>query len=196
VICQAKLRHVRHCFCFALLFVFIFSNALATMVIAPSFDRMVERADLIFTGQVTSQHSEWRNTGGQKSIVTLVSFRVQAVHKGSADSVVTLQFLGGTIGDTTLDVSEMPKFKQGERVVLFVEKNGASASPLIGFYHGKFSLKKDASGREAVLKHNGEPLTNVAEIGQPKRGGASAQSGLSHEDFAGKVRERVSRNKQ
>jgi len=112
-----------------------------------------------------------RNTGRQKSIVTLVSFRVQAVHKGRADSVVTLQFLGGTVGDVTLDVSDMPKFKPGERVVLFVEKNGASASPLIGFYHGKFSLQKDASGRDVVLKHNGEPLADVAELGHAKRPG-------------------------
>lgn len=168
-------------------------HSLATSVIAPSFEKLVERATLIFTGQVISQHSEWKNENGQKSIVTLVSFRVRTVHKGHADAVVTLQFLGGTVGDVTLDVSDMPKFSKGERVVLFVENNGASASPLIGFYHGKFSLRANESGGETVLKHNGEPLADVAEIGQAKGAAVPARTGLSHEDFAGKIRERISR---
>lgn len=163
----------------------------ATTVIAPSFDQLVERADLIFTGQALAQRSEWRNIGGRKSIVTLVSFQVSAVHKGSAGSVATLQFLGGAIGDVTLDISDMPKFKQGERVVLFVHRNGASASPLIGLYHGKFSLHVDAAGRETVAKHDGEPVADVLEIGRSKPAARSTKAALSSAEFTRKVRERL-----
>jgi hypothetical protein len=187
-------RNGRNYFSLALFLLLAFSRAFATSVIAPSFDDLVTRADLIFTGQVISQHSEWRETGGKRSIVTIVKFGVEQVHKGRAGVTVKLQFLGGAIGAVTLDVSDMPKFSQGERVVLFVEKNSINASPLIGFYHGKFSLLRDAAGRDTVLQHNGEALLDVADLGRSKRVGSNAlQSGLSHAEFAGKVRERISK---
>lgn len=193
VLYQTKSHTVRSFFAIAAFLLFAASRVFATSVIAPSFDELVSRADLIFTGPVISQHSEWRDTGGKRSIVTIVKFGIEQVHKGKAGVTVKLQFLGGAIGAVTLDVSDMPKFTQGERVVLFVEKNSVNASPLIGFFHGKFSLRKDASGRDAVLKHNGEALVDVAELGRSKRAGAHAlQDGLSHADFAAKVRERLS----
>lgn len=168
-------------------------RSFATSVIAPSFDDLVSRADLIFTGHVISQHSEWRNTNGQRSIVTLVKFGVEEVHKGRAGVTVKLQFLGGSIGAVTLDVSDMPKFTPGERVVLFVEKNSINASPLIGFYHGKFSLRKDAAGSDSVWKHDGQALADVAELGRSKRAGVKpVHNGLSHAEFTGKVRQRIS----
>jgi hypothetical protein len=183
----------RNYFSLAVFVLFAFGRAFATSVIAPSFDDLVTRADLIFTGQVISQHSEWKDTDGKRSIVTIVKFGVEQVHKGRAGVTVKLQFLGGAIGAVTLDVSDMPKFAQGERAILFVEKNSVNASPLVGFYHGKFSLRKDASGRDAVLKHNGQALLDVADLGRSKRAGANAvQDGLSHAEFAGKIRERVS----
>ena len=197
MLCQIIPRAARSFFSLAVVFALALVRASATSVIAPTFDQLVQRADLIFTGQVLSRRAEWRNNGGQKSIVTLVTFGVRAVHKGRADATVTLQFLGGTVGDVTLDVSEMPKFKPDERVVLFVEKNGVNASPLLGFYHGKFSLRRDANGRESVLTHAGEPLVEVAEMGRAKRTTVAAtapRAALSHEEFTGQVRERLDRN--
>src|SRR6185295_9511966 len=89
-------------------------RASATTVIAPRFETMVDRAELIFTGQVISQHAEWRTINGQRSIVTLITYGIHHVHKGRATSTVTLQFLGGALGDVALDVTDMPKFKAGE----------------------------------------------------------------------------------
>ena len=200
MICQTIPRALRSCLSLAVVFALALAPSSATSVIAPTFDQLVSRADLIFTGQALSHRTEWRNQGGQKSIVTLVTFGVRALHKGRADATVTLQFLGGTIDDVTLDVSEMPKFKPGERVVLFVEKNGVNASPLLGFYHGKFSLRREADGRDTVLAHDGEPLAGVAEMGRPKRAvvaGTAApapRAALSHEEFTGQVRDRLARN--
>ena len=70
----------------------------ATSVLAPRFEALVDRADLIFAGRVTSQHSEWRDLNGQRAIVTLVTFSVERTHKGRAEPAVTLQFLGGRVG--------------------------------------------------------------------------------------------------
>jgi hypothetical protein len=174
-------------------FALAFAEARATSVLSPNFDALVDRADLIFTGQMVSQRSEWRSSNGQKSIVTLVSFAVEEVHKGKANSAVVLQFLGGSIGEVSLEVAEVPKFRPGERVVLFVEGNGLNASPLVGFYHGKFSLQRDNSGTETVLQHNGEPLGAIAEIGRAKRVGVDAASGhpLSRAEFVSHIQRRV-----
>lgn len=163
----------------------------ATSVLAPKFEALVDRADLIFAGRVTSQHSEWRSLNGHRAIVTLVTFSVERTHKGRADSAVTLQFLGGRVGQVSMDVAEMPQFKAGERVVLFVEDNGNTASPVIGFFYGRFGLKKDAAGLDIVLQHDGAPLEDVAEIGRAKGAGGAKGRALSHEDFAAKVHERL-----
>ena len=95
----------------------IFVSALpsiATSVLAPDFDGMVRRADLIFTGRVTGQRAEWRKFDGQRSIVTLVRFEVLGIHKGQAGRNVELQFLGGKIGEASLHVDAMSKFHVGE----------------------------------------------------------------------------------
>jgi hypothetical protein len=163
----------------------------ATSVLAPKFEALVDRADLIFAGRVASQRSEWRTANGQRAIVTLVTFSVERTHKGQAGPVVTLQFLGGRIGDVTMDIAEMPRFKSGERVILFVEDDGNAASPVIGFFHGRFSLKKDETGREIVLRHDGEPLADVAQLGRGKSRDGTARRALSPEEFAARIHERL-----
>ena len=166
----------------------------ATSVRAPAFEVLVDRAELIFTGRAVAQRSEWSNLQGQKSIVTFVSFAVEKVHKGKADAVITLQFLGGTVGDVTMDVADMPRFRKGERAVLFIENNGLAASPVIGFFHGRFPLRKTGPGPDEMLKYNGEPLSDVGEIGKEKRVSRPAtKRALSHDEFSLRIRERLDR---
>lgn len=168
--------------------------AFSTTVLAPRFEALVDHAELIFTGHVIAQRSEWRNQNGQKSIVTLVTFGVQQIHKGRAGNTVTLQFLGGTIGDVTLQVAEMPRFNSGERVVLFVAENGLAASPVLGFFHGRFSLRRGADGREEVLQHSGVPVVTVSDIGRTReKSRPVTESALSHDQFTEKIRERAAR---
>src|SRR5256885_6721644 len=42
----------------------------------------------------------------------------------SPGASVTLRMLGGTVGAETMEVADAPKFKVGERDILFVENNG------------------------------------------------------------------------
>jgi hypothetical protein len=170
----------------------LLSSVHATTVLPLTFERLVLDADLIFAGRAVSQRSEWREMRGQRSIVTLVTFAVDSVHKGRAGSTVTLQFLGGTVGDITLDVTEMPKFAPGERVLLFVENDGASASPIVGFYHGRLALRPQG-GRDAVFKHNGEPLPDTAAIGRPGQKGKPARPAMSLQSFTASLREVLER---
>ena len=60
------------------------------------------------------------NEFGDQLILTHVTMQVSETMKGAheTDMVVTLE--GGTIGDLTLDVSDMPKMTKGQRAVLFL----------------------------------------------------------------------------
>src|SRR6185369_14180146 len=78
--------------------------AVATTVLPPTFEEMVRRADLVFEGKVVGVHSEWRTVEAKQVIFTLVEFQPLDVLKGATGASVTLQFLGGTIGDVTMEV--------------------------------------------------------------------------------------------
>ncbi len=139
----------------------------ATSVVPPTFEEMVDRADMVFVGKVIGSNAAWRTVGTNQVIFTQVEFEAQEVLKGKAGKAVTLQFLGGTVGDVTLEVADVPKFGAGDHVLLFVEGNGVQFCPLVGVFHGKFGLRKDEqSGREIVLMHDGRPLRDVKKIGR------------------------------
>ncbi len=142
------------------------ATAKSTTVVPPTFEEMTDRADLVFIGKVAGSRSEWRSVGTDRVIFTLIEFETQEVLKGNADARLTLEFLGGTVGEVTLDVAEVPKFNAGDRVLLFVEGNGIQFCPVVGVFHGKFRIHKDeTSGRDIVLMHDGKPLRDVGESG-------------------------------
>ena len=178
----------------------VLTAANATTVIPPTFEEMTDRADLVFEGKVVSSRAEWRTVGTDRVIFTLVEFERQGVLKGAAGASVTLQFLGGTVGDATLEIAGVPKFNAGDRVFLFVEGNGVQFCPLVGVFHGKFGVRKDEqTGRDILVMHNGKPLRDVAEIGagsefgsrRPKLSLPAAGAPMSADDFKTKVRERL-----
>jgi hypothetical protein len=174
----------------------------ATTVVPSTFNEMTDQAELVFMGKVLGSRSEWRTTGKDRVIFTLVDFESQEVLKGNARKTVTLQFLGGTVGDATLEVAGMPKFEVGERVILFVEKNGINLSPLVGVFHGKFSIRADQQiGQDIVVTHEGKALRDVSEIGNghgsalaPKRAKVllpASQQPMQVEAFKLKILQRV-----
>ena len=92
----------------------------STTVIAPTFTELVSKANLIFVGQVASVRAIWETTPQGRAIITIVTFRVEDVWKGSVGAMTQLEFLGGTLDGMTLDVVGMPNFTVGQRDVLFV----------------------------------------------------------------------------
>ena len=87
------------------------------------------------------------NPFGDRLIVTRAWLRVEEVVKGRPQQVIALDLEGGTVGDLTLQVSDMPAMRRGERAVLFLDagRNGAFAP----------------NGRgQGVLKLAGERVSN------------------------------------
>ena len=159
---------MRRLFPLSLICTLVFAGvAGSTTVIPPTFDALVSGASTIFVGEVVDQRAYWVSTPQGRAIRTQVIFKVEDVWKGSAGVVTQLDFLGGTIGQTTMEVVGMPTFRTGQRNVLFVAAERA-ISPLVGFMHGRMRVERDFFGVDRVLTNDGRSLGGVSQFG-PQR---------------------------
>src|SRR5438045_8526989 len=111
--------------------------------------------------------SEWTGEGTNRHIVTYVTFKIQDAIKGAVGSEYTIRMFGGTVNGQTMEVSDAPKFKVGDRDILFVEHNGSQFIPLVGIMHGRFHVQADATGaNEKIEKDNGATVADAAKLGQ------------------------------
>lgn len=136
----------------------------ATTVIPPSFEELVDQADVIFQGEVTAVKSEWAGEGAQRHIISFVTFRIEDGLKGNAGQSYTIRMLGGTVGEESMGVTDAPKFEVGDRDLLFVQNNGSQFIPLVGIMYGRFHVKRDQTGHESVLTNQGEAVNGLGEF--------------------------------
>src|SRR5947209_5138440 len=165
------------------------TSARATTVIPPTFDELVNQAEMIFEGTVTGLRSEWVGAGSERRIMTYVSFKVEDSIKGALGAEYTIQMLGGTVDGHTMEVTDAPRFKVGDRDILFVEHNGTQFIPLVGIMHGRFHVQSDENG-EKVAKDNGALVADVAKLGQDEKA-ATAGKALSKMEFKAAIRQKM-----
>src|SRR5436189_4659179 len=165
--------------------------ALATTVIPPSFDDLVGRAEMIFQGTVTDVRSEWTGEGAQRHIMSYVTVKVEEAIKGNPGASVTLRMLGGTVGAETMEVSDAPKFKIGDRDILFVENNGSQFIPLVGIHHGRFRVERDEAGREIVMTGERQPLADIEQLGKDEATIAIGRAAMSVNDFKAAIQTKL-----
>lgn len=165
-------------------------TAQATTVIPPTFDELVSQAEVIFQGDVTDVKSQWVGEGAQRNIVSYVTFKVEDALKGTPGQSYTIRMLGGTVDGETMGVSDAPKFKVGDKDILFVQNNGSQFVPLVGIMHGRFHVKRDQAGQEVVSNNEDEPVKNVARLG---RGEAAdgPEANLTAADFKAAVKSKL-----
>jgi hypothetical protein len=164
------------------------SSLRGTTVIPPTFDELVSRAQVIFQGVVTDVRSQWAGEGAQHTIVSFVTFKVEDALKGNPGNTYTVRMLGGTVDNRTIEVTDGPKFKVGDRDVLFVENNGSQFIPLVGIMHGRFRIERELAGEREIVKTNeGEPLSDISKLGRNERA-ARAGAALSVDQFKSAIR--------
>jgi hypothetical protein len=166
------------------------SRASATTVIPPTFEQLVGQAEFIFQGTVTNIQSVWTGEGAQRHIETYVTFQVEENVKGEAGSSYTIQMLGGTIGDETLEISDTPKFKVGDRDILFVEHNNDQFVPLVGIGYGRFHVQRDEqTGRDVLLSDEGEAVRDLTQLGRDQKAATigNVSQGISPDTFKSAV---------
>ena len=158
----------------------------ATTVIPPTFDELVTRAETIFEGTVSGLRSEWTGEGANRHIVTYVTFHVEDAIKGAAGADYTIQMFGGTVEDYTMEVTDAPRFKVGDRDILFVENNGTQFIPLVGIMHGRFRVQPD----EKIATNNGAPLVSIAKLGQDETAAVSGAA-MTKAEFKAAIRKKL-----
>ncbi|MFN3920490.1 MAG: hypothetical protein ACK4JF_09435 [Methylohalobius sp.] len=138
---------------------FWLTPVLATSVREVSLPEMLERAELVFEGEVI--HVAVQETLDHRPF-TRIRFRVLDVIKGSFEqSTLTLDFLGGERGASRLQVAEMDYPELGEHGIYFVETlKSRLINPLYGWSQGRFI---ECSARKPCPLEQGEsaaPLTS------------------------------------
>jgi hypothetical protein len=84
------------------------------------------------------------NDFGDRLIMSHVLLQVEETMKGPHEPSATVTLEGGTVGDLTLSVSDMPKMARGERAVLFLDDSNRGGQ--IPHGRGTGVLKLDATG--------------------------------------------------
>jgi len=159
----------------------------ATTVIPPTFDQLVGQAEVIFQGTVTDVRSVWSGEGAQRHIDSYVTFTVEQSMKGTPGTSYTIRLLGGTIDGETMEVTDSPKFKVGDRDILFVEHNGEQFVPLVGIMHGRFRVQRDEqTGRDFVTTGEGEPVGDLSKLGREEESATAAEA-LSPAEFKSQI---------
>jgi hypothetical protein len=144
----------------------------ATVVKKLELADLVQQAEIIADVTVVGVESYWASPSGERAIHTRVSFSLNAPPlKGHVNSPFVLDFLGGTVANVRTEVSGMPKFALGDRLILFsYAPDKAFASPLIGFNQGAMRVVRDERDNVDRVYHlSGQPM-NVAEPSNSKSG--------------------------
>jgi hypothetical protein len=170
----------------------------ATSVVAPTFEGLVSRAQVVFVGETLGVQSRWVSTPSGRAIVTVVTFKVIRTLKGELGGQTQLEFLGGTVGEYRMEVAGMPRFRVGDEDVLFVDERGQPVSPVVGFMHGRFRvLEEPGTGRRSMARHNFEPLAKVSDIGTAAPAARVPSSrALSLADFENEIAREARRQRE
>lgn len=129
----------------ALALVFTLPTVLsASDISSPDVGTRTRGAGRVVVGTVVNIQSHFDvNRFGDQLIVSDTEVRVDETLKGAPQSVVTVTLEGGTVGDLTLEVSDMPPMKKGDRAVMFLNQTPAGGH--LPWGRGNGVLKLDST---------------------------------------------------
>jgi len=174
-------------------------SADATSVVPPTFDQLVAESEQVFRGVVTATRCEWKGSGDQRRIVTVVTFDVRETVIGDLPPTIELEFLGGEIDGEGMLIAGQPKFEVGDEDILFVAGNHVSLCPLVGMMYGRYLVVRDSGTAAIVARNNGAPLTTVEEVADKMETASVAHAlaqfkssgGISVASFCSAIRNRA-----
>lgn len=120
----------------------------------PKIENLTKQADVILTGKVIEQKSEWNNN--QTRISTQSTIQVDEYLKGNeVNKSIIITTPGGEVGDVGELYTHMPKFSKEEDVLLFVKRDkNNTAYKIVDGEDGKLTLFKDQKTGETVTSSN------------------------------------------
>jgi hypothetical protein len=98
----------------------IFSSTAHALMVGLSTEELTKDSEVIIVGKVESVESMWSKDG--KTIISRAHIIVNEVIKGEqSKEKITVEYLGGEIGDLGLKVSDIRPLKKGEETLLFLK---------------------------------------------------------------------------
>jgi len=122
--------------------------AIVSADVAPPVDMSTRArgASRVVVAQVADVQAQFQtNRFGDQLIVSNVLLDVSETLKGSPTATLRVSIEGGTVGDLTLKVSDMPAFRAGDRAVFFLD--GAAGDVQLPHERGRGILKLGADDR-------------------------------------------------
>ena len=149
---------------FVLIIVGGFFSASFAQLTSSDVESMSKNADLIITGKVVEQNSNWNEN--KTRIYTKATIRVEEYLKGNANgSSVIVAYPGGEVGDIGELYSHMPRFKDNEEVLVFLKKDDKSTNyKVFNGEEGKISVIIDPKTGEKVTTSNVQINSLKAQI--------------------------------
>jgi hypothetical protein len=114
-------------------------------------------AERVVVGRVTAVNPIWRtNEFGDRLIVSIVNVAVDETLRGPVLPNVDVEVEGGTIGDLTLNVSDLEPVAPGDRAVFYLARN--TRGTFVPHLRGQGLLKLDRSDR---VRDSGVTLADI-----------------------------------
>jgi hypothetical protein len=126
-------------------------------------EEIVKQSDGVILGtvedlQVTKTPSNLQADG--EDIVTNANISVEKYlynPRNLQATDITVQTIGGTIGNVTMESSEAPTFEKGQRVIVFLRQKDDKIFTVFGWIQGKYTINNGNvadSGKEADIFSN------------------------------------------
>ena len=128
------------------------STARATILKPLTVEQLAVRSERIVVGKVVARKSRWNRSATR--IVTEVTVRITERLKEKNNRAKTVKFsrLGGRVGRLEMRVLGAPRFRQGDRVLVFLTRRN-NRLYVTGMLQGRFRLRVDpASGKTIATR--------------------------------------------
>lgn len=128
------------------------SPAGASTFLRASMEDLAAKAEAVVQGRVLEVSSFWNREG--TAILTEATFEVEDTVLGPDRSHLRLVTFGGEVGGLVIEAHGFPTFRQGQRLLLFLEKASANedgAHRVLGYRQGEFEIRIDRLGREIAV---------------------------------------------
>jgi hypothetical protein len=144
---------VKRGFLAALLLLLVVAQGFAASYVVPTDRFEIERSHAIVVGHVLSSHVE---KSPQFGIETVTDVIVEEAIKGDAGFVIQIHELGGAIGDEARLIPGMPRFTDGDRMLLFLHQRGNGEYAVNDLALGAFRFTEGIDGENLLIRDESE----------------------------------------
>jgi hypothetical protein len=121
----------------------------ATVIVPAEFREIVNGADIIAYGRVTTTTSDWSDD--RRQIETLVTLQVSTYLKGGPGETLTFKVPGGQVGRYRNVMVGAPQFVEGEEAVVFLNARASDRPVVFGLNQGVFRVRRDGQTLRRVV---------------------------------------------